>query len=111
MAFTIAGSRTARQPHVIYQSYGGAWLRDCSYARTTCECRCMRLVWSMASTLTPEYLAVLRNTTGTQRLRTAFGLYWSARKLKAARLRELHPDWSDTQVQQRVKEIFLHASS
>ena len=71
----------------------------------------MRLVWSMASTLTPEYLAALRHTTGTQRLRTAFGLYWFARKLKAARLRELHPDWSDTQVQQRVKEIFLHASS
>ncbi|MEI6714791.1 MAG: hypothetical protein WCO60_13625 [Verrucomicrobiota bacterium] len=41
----------------------------------------------MASTLTPEYLAALRQTTGPQRLRIAFGLYWSARKLKAARLR------------------------
>ncbi len=65
----------------------------------------------MASTLTPEYLAALRRTTGTQRLRTAFGLYGSARKLKAARLRELHPEWSEAQVQQRAKEIFLHASS
>ena len=65
----------------------------------------------MASTLTHEYLAALRHTTGTQRLRTAFGLYWSALKLKAARLRELHPDWSETHVQQSVKEIFLHASS
>jgi Rv0078B-related antitoxin len=65
----------------------------------------------MASTLTPEYLAVLRRTSGIQKLRTAFGLYWSARKLKAARLRELHPEWSAAQVQQRVKEIFLHASS
>ncbi len=65
----------------------------------------------MASSLTPEYLAALRHTTGNQRLRTAFSLYWSARKLKAARLRELHPDWSEPQVQQRVKEIFLYASS
>jgi hypothetical protein len=65
----------------------------------------------MASTLTPEYLAALRHMTGAQRLRTAFGLYWTARKLKAARLRELNPSWSDSQVKQRVKEIFLHASS
>jgi hypothetical protein len=65
----------------------------------------------MASTLTPEYPDALRHTTGIQRLRTAFGLYWFARKLKAARLRELHPDWSETQMQQRVKEIFLQASS
>jgi hypothetical protein len=65
----------------------------------------------MASTLTPEYLAVLRQMTGAQKLRTAFGLYWSARKLKAARLRQLHPSWNDAQIQQRVKEIFLHASS
>lgn len=65
----------------------------------------------MASALTPEYLAALRRMTGTQKLRTAFGLYWSARKLKAARLRELYPDWTEPQVQQRVKEIFLHASS
>ena len=63
----------------------------------------------MSSELTPEYVATLRRMTGEQKLRTAFGLYWSARKLKAARLREQHPDWSEEQVQQRVKEIFMHA--
>ena len=63
----------------------------------------------MGSGLTPEYVAALRRLTGQQKLETAFALYWSARDLKAAALREQHPDWTEDQVQQRVKEIFLHA--
>ncbi|SKA76353.1 hypothetical protein SAMN02745166_00156 [Prosthecobacter debontii] len=63
----------------------------------------------MASDLSPEYIASLQRMTGAQKLRTAFGLYWSARKLKAARLRQQHPEWTEAQVQQRVKEIFMHA--
>ena len=63
----------------------------------------------MASDLSPEYIAALRRMTGAQKLRTAFGLYWSARKVKAVRLRQQHPDWTEGQVQQRVREIFLHA--
>ena len=59
--------------------------------------------------MSPEYLAALRALTGAQKLRAAFGLYWTARKIKAARLRQQHPDWTDEQVQQRVKEIFMHA--
>jgi len=63
----------------------------------------------MAADLSPEYIATLRRMTGAQKLRAAFGLYWSARKLKAARLRQQHPDWSEAQIQQQVKEIFMHA--
>lgn len=63
----------------------------------------------MASTLTPEYIATLQRMTGEQKLRTAFQLYWGAREIKAARLRQQHPDWSEVQVQQRVKQIFMHA--
>jgi len=63
----------------------------------------------MASTLTPEYIATLRRMTGEQKLRTSFQLYWGAREIKAARLRQQHPEWSEEQVQQRVKEIFMHA--
>lgn len=62
----------------------------------------------MAAELTPEYIATLRRMTGAQKLRTAFQLYWGARKVKAARLRQQHPEWSEEQVQQRVKEIFMH---
>ena len=65
-------------------------------------------VFRMADTVSPEYLAALRRMSGAEKLRTAFGLYWEARKLKAARLRKVHPEWSEEQVQARVREIFLH---
>ena len=63
---------------------------------------------TMAANLTPEYIATLRRMTGAQKLRTAFQMYWSARRLKAARLRQQHPDWTEEEVQQRVKEIFMY---
>lgn len=63
----------------------------------------------MDTDLSPEYIATLRRMTGERKLRTAFDLYWSARKVKAARLRQLHPEWSEEQVGEKVKEIFLHA--
>jgi Ca2+-binding EF-hand superfamily protein len=63
----------------------------------------------MAEELTPEYVATLRRMTRAQKLRTAFGLYGSARKVKAARLRQMHPDWTEEQVQEEVKRIFMHA--
>lgn len=62
----------------------------------------------MAADLTPEYIATLRRMTGAHKLRTAFQLYWGARKVKAARIRQQHPDWSEAQVQKKVKEIFMH---
>ena len=63
----------------------------------------------MASNLSPEYLASLRRMTGQQKLRTAFAMYWSARNLKAAAIRLKHPEWSESQVAEKVKDIFLHA--
>jgi len=46
-----------------------------------------------------------------QKLRIAFNLYSSARELKAASLKEQHPGWSEKQIQDMVKEIFLHAAT
>lgn len=63
----------------------------------------------MAADLTPEYIATLRRMTGAQKLRAAFSLYDTAKKIKSARIRQQHPDWGDAQVRQRVNEIFLHA--
>lgn len=63
----------------------------------------------MGSELTPEYRAALRRMSGAEKLRVASDLYWMARKIKAARLRQLHPEWTEDEVQQRVKGIFLHA--
>lgn len=59
--------------------------------------------------ISPEYIAALRRMSGQQKWKTAAALYWGARKLKAAALRQQHPDWTEEQVQQKVKEIFLHA--
>jgi hypothetical protein len=58
-----------------------------------------------------EYLDTLRRLGGAQKWRTAAALYWGARKLKAAGLREQNPDWTDEQVERRVKEIFLYAAT
>lgn len=63
----------------------------------------------MDAELTPEYVIALRRMTGPARLRAAFGLYRSAKKVKSAGLRRQHPEWTEEQVEQRVKAIFLHA--
>lgn len=65
----------------------------------------------MGSEITPEYRDSLRRMTGAQKLRTAALLYWGARKIKAARLRQLHPDWTEDQIQRQVVEIFKHATT
>ena len=46
-----------------------------------------------------------------QKLEASFNLYWTARELKAAGLRMLHPDWTEEQVQEEVRRIFFHARS
>lgn len=61
----------------------------------------------MNEPLTPEYIETLRRMSGEQKLKTAFQLYWGARRLKAARLRQEHPDWSEEQA--RVRDIFMYA--
>ena len=63
----------------------------------------------MGSDLSPEYAETLRRLTGPEKLETAFALYWSARRLKAAALREQHPDWPEERIMGKVREIFLHA--
>jgi len=44
-----------------------------------------------------------------QKLRLFLDLYSCAHKLKEAGLRLQHPDWTDEQIQNKVKEIFLYA--
>jgi len=47
--------------------------------------------------------------TSAMKLRLAESLYYSARTLKEAGLRAQHPDWSEVQIKQKVREIFLYA--
>jgi len=49
---------------------------------------------------------IFKKMTGGQKLKLAMRLYWSARRLKAAWLRQQHPDWTEERVQKEVTEIF-----
>lgn len=57
----------------------------------------------------PEQLARYRAMSPSERLHQAERLYWMARGLRTARERALHPDWTEEQIQRRVREIFLRA--
>jgi hypothetical protein len=54
-------------------------------------------------------LAIYRRMTPAERLAAAMDLYWSARRLKEAALRALHPEWTDAQVAEAAKKAFMNA--
>ena len=54
---------------------------------------------------------IIKKMTPEQKLKTAQALYWSARKLKKAALRNKYPDLPEEELEKMVKEIFLYASS
>ena len=64
--------------------------------------------WLLNEKSSPEEIAILQATTGQQRLKVAEQMFWMARKLKAAGVRSLHPDWSEAEVVAEVNRIFLH---
>ena len=45
-----------------------------------------------------EMAAVLRTKSGAERLRIAFGMYASARRMLMSHLRAEHPDWDERRV-------------
>jgi hypothetical protein len=59
----------------------------------------------------PEQIARYRAMTPEERLRQSTQLYWSARRLREAHERALHPEWSDDQVAAHVRKIFLRAAT
>ncbi len=46
-----------------------------------------------------------------ERWQQAAQLYWMARRLRAAQERSLHPDWTEPQIEARVREIFQRVRS
>jgi len=49
--------------------------------------------------------------TPSERLRQSDRLYWSARRLREAHERALHPDWTDDEIHDHVRRIFLRAAT
>lgn len=59
----------------------------------------------------PEQIEIYRRMTPGRRLELAENLYWSARRLKSAWLRSLHPAWSAETIEAEVTRLFSHARS
>jgi hypothetical protein len=59
--------------------------------------------------LHPEQRRILKAMTPEQKLHIFLRLYYSARRLKTAALRQQHPNWSPAEIEQTVTEIFLNA--
>jgi hypothetical protein len=57
----------------------------------------------------PKVLEIIRGMTAEQKLRAASQLYWTARTLTASHLRTVHPDWSEEQVQNEVRDVYLYS--
>ena len=56
----------------------------------------------------PTQSAILKALSPGRRWEIARSLYWSARRLKTAFVRQEHPDWSDEDVDDYVRRVFLH---
>lgn len=56
-----------------------------------------------------KQIEIYRLMSPSQKLRIALRLYYSAWQLKKAGLRLHHPDWTEKELQEKTKEIFLYA--
>jgi hypothetical protein len=59
----------------------------------------------------PEQFEIFRRMTPERRLALAEQLYWTARELKIAWLRQQHADWSDEQIQRETTRLFTDAGT
>ncbi len=59
----------------------------------------------------PVVLNRFRHMTAEEKLNLSLRLYYSARQLKTAAIKQLHPEWTEEEVENKVREIFLYARS
>jgi hypothetical protein len=50
-----------------------------------------------------------KNFSAEKKLDLSMQLYYSAKELKRAALKQFHPEWNDTKIDEEVRRIFLHA--
>lgn len=58
-----------------------------------------------------EHIKILKKMSPQQKLEASLNLYYSARTLKAAWLRQTHTEWSEEEIEQAVTEAFTNARS
>ena len=59
----------------------------------------------------PEQKKIYQSMTAAQKLDLSLKLYHSAKALKAAAIKEQHPDWNEEKINKKVNEIFLYAGT
>jgi hypothetical protein len=59
----------------------------------------------------PEQVRIFRAMAPARKLELAAEFYFAARHLKSQAVKLQHPDWTDEQVQRKVREMFLYAAS
>ena len=61
--------------------------------------------------LHPEQIRIWKGMSPREKLQIANSLYWSARETKAGWLRQIHPSWTEEQIEKTIQDIFLHATT
>jgi len=65
----------------------------------------------MTPDLHPAQIEAYRRMTPQEKIRAMGRLYRQARNLKTAWLRDQHPNWTEEQILNETRRIFLHAST
>jgi hypothetical protein len=64
--------------------------------------------YSFEKAIDPAQRLIFQEMTPERKLNAALLLYHSARRLKAASFRARHPEWSEEDIQAKIKESFLY---
>jgi len=59
--------------------------------------------------MSPEQIRIYRAMPPAKKLEIAAQFYFEARRLKTRALSHQHPEWSDPEIEQHVRELFLRA--
>jgi len=70
----------------------------------------MRLDAGQIEVLDEAMAEVLRSKSGAERLRIAFGMYSSARRMLLSHLRSEHPDWDEARVTAEAARRMSHGA-
>jgi len=89
--------------------FGEANVQTRTLKRTTPERKLKATVQPLRTGETDVQIETFKKMTPEQKLKAAMRLYWSARRLKTAWIRQQHPEWTKEQVEQTVKEAFVNA--
>ena len=93
---------------------GGWGVRDekpgerCGHGADMAESMTDQRIVDADQELVDAQILILRNMSPARKWEVAMELYLSARSLKAAGLRQMHPEWSEEMIRKEVVRAFAH---